>query len=86
MTYPMEERLTVSDVLERLEEDDFGLSSGDESDFEGEEVYSYLPKVPDVLSGHGADGEALRDDGSGSDGNRSDAASPGPSTSHLPGQ
>ena len=65
----MEERLTVSDVLERLDEDDFGLSSGEESDFEGEEVYSYLPRAPEVLSGHVAAGGALRKDGNCSDEN-----------------
>ena len=47
----MEERLTVSDVLQRLDGDDFGLSSGEESDFEGEEIYSYLPRAPEDLSG-----------------------------------
>ena len=38
------ERLTVSDVLERLDGDDFGLSLG-KSDFEGEEIYSFLPRA-----------------------------------------
>ena len=82
----MDERLTVGDVLERLDRDDFGLSSGEESDFEGEEIYSYLPPAPDDLPGHVARGGALREDASGSGESDSDAASPGPSTSHQPGQ
>ena len=76
----------MSDVLERLDGDDFGLSSGEESDFEGEEIYSYLPRAPEDLSGHVADEGALREDGSGSDRNEDDAPSPGPSTSDVPGQ
>ncbi len=32
----------------RLENDEFGLSSGEESDFEGEEVHGYLPTPSEV--------------------------------------
>ena len=49
----------VSKVLHRLEDDEFGLSSGEESDFEGEELHSYLPPAPDDLSGHIAGEGAL---------------------------
>ena len=82
----MAERLDVNDVLERLEDDDFGLSSGEESEFEGDEVYSYLPPASDDLSGHVAGGGALQTEGSDSGGEESDDASPGPSTSYQPGQ
>ena len=58
----MDERLTVSDVLERLDRDEFGLSSGEESEFEGEEVFGYLPPAPEDLSGHVVSGGALRED------------------------
>ncbi len=39
----MAELFDVSEVLLRLESDEFGLSSGEESDFEGEEIHGYLP-------------------------------------------
>ena len=35
-------------MLLRLENDDFGLSSGEENDFEGEEVHGYLPTPSEV--------------------------------------
>ena len=41
-------RLNTSDVLQLLEDDDFGLSEKDDSDFEGEG--SYLPKADPELS------------------------------------
>ena len=40
----MAERYTVDQVLEFLH-DDFGDSEGEDSDFEGEGIYSYLPEV-----------------------------------------
>ena len=40
----MAKRLNISDLLQLLEDDDFGLSEEDDSDFEGEDVVSYLPK------------------------------------------
>ena len=39
-------------MLQLLEDDDFGLSEEDESDFESEGVESYLPKADPELS-HG---------------------------------
>ena len=35
-------------VLERLEDDDFGLSFEDESDFEGKGIYGYMPEADDA--------------------------------------
>ena len=46
----MAKRLNTSDVLQLLEDDDFGLSEEDESDFEGEGVESYLPRAVPELS------------------------------------
>ena len=40
----MAERYTVDQVLEFLH-DDVGDSEGEDSDFEGEWIYSYLPEV-----------------------------------------
>ena len=40
----MAERYTVDQVLEFLH-DDFGDSEGEDSDFEGEGIYSNLPEV-----------------------------------------
>ena len=40
----MAERYTVDQVLEFLH-DDVGDSEGEDSDFEGEGIYSYLPEV-----------------------------------------
>lgn len=42
----MATRLSVSDVLDRLDDDDWGFSD-DESDCGGEEVSGYLPGVPE---------------------------------------
>ena len=44
----MAKRLNTSDVLQLLEDDDFGLSEEDDSDFEGEG--SHLPKADPELS------------------------------------
>ena len=46
----MAKRLNTSDVLQLLEDDDFGLSEEDDSDFEGECVESYLPRADSELS------------------------------------
>ena len=46
----MAKRLNTSNVLQLLEDDDFGLSEEDESDFEGEGVESHLPKADPELS------------------------------------
>ena len=45
--------LSVRDVLERLDDDD-EASSADESEFEGDGIAGYLPKVSDNFLG-GAD-------------------------------
>ena len=37
----------LEEVLQRLDDDDFGLFSDDESDFEGDGVVRYLPEVQD---------------------------------------
>ena len=39
----MATRFTTSEVIELLDDNDFGLSREEESDFEGEEITSYLP-------------------------------------------
>ena len=39
----MAERFTVSKVLDLLENDEFGLSDSDESEFEGDNIEGYLP-------------------------------------------
>lgn len=41
----MASRLTASEVFQLLEDDDFGLEEEDDSDFEGDEVESYLPQA-----------------------------------------
>ena len=46
----MAKRLNTSNVLNLLEDDDFGLSEEDDSDFEGEGVESYLPRAEFKLS------------------------------------
>ena len=51
----MASRLSVYDVLERLEDDDDGLYSEDESDCEAEGTSGYMPEAD-------ASGEALDDD------------------------
>ena len=43
-------RLNTSDLLQLLEDDDFGLSEEDDSNFEGEGVESYLPRADPELS------------------------------------
>ena len=40
-------RLSVEDALERLEDNKFGLSSGDVSDFEADGIYGYMPETND---------------------------------------
>ena len=41
----MAERFTVSEVLDLLENDEFGLSDSDESEFEGDNIECYLPRA-----------------------------------------
>ena len=59
----------VGDVLERLDRNDFRLSSGED------EIFSYLSPAPKDLSGQVAHGGALGEDTSGSGDSDSDAAS-----------
>ena len=44
-----------------MEDDDFGLSEEDESDFEGEGVESYLPRAHSEIS-HGENSEVMEKD------------------------
>ncbi len=46
----MADRFDVSEVLLRLDDDEFGLSSGEESDFAGDEVHGYLPVAAEILA------------------------------------
>ena len=41
----MSKRLIASDVLQLLEDDEFGLSEEEDSDFEGKSVEGYLPRM-----------------------------------------
>ena len=47
----MAKRLNTSDVLQLLENDDFGLSEEEDSDFEGEgiESYTFLEQTPNLV-------------------------------------
>ena len=53
--------LETSDVLQLLEDDDFGQSEEDESDFEGKGVESYLPRADPELS-HVENSEVMEED------------------------
>ena len=53
--------LNTSDVLQLLEDDDFGLTEEDDSDFEGEGVESYLPRADLELS-HVENSEVMEED------------------------
>ena len=57
----MAKRQNTSDVLQLLEDDDFGLSEEDESDSEGEGVESYLPREDPELS-HVENSEVMEED------------------------
>ena len=57
----MAKRLNTSDVLQLLEDDNFGLSEEDDSDFEGEGGESYLPRADPELS-HVENSEVMEDD------------------------
>ena len=59
----------LDEVLERLEDDDFGLSSEDESDFEGEGIYGYMPETDEARFV----GMAREEDGDMDDGDASSA-------------
>ena len=51
----------TSDALQQLEDDDFGLSKEDESDFEGEGEESYNPRAEPKLS-HVENSEVMKED------------------------
>ena len=63
----MASRLSLYDVLERLEDDDDGLYSEDESDCEAEGISGYMPEADDDLMAAIASEEALDDDDEGAD-------------------
>ena len=70
--------LNLDEVLERLEDDDFGLSSEDESDFEGEGIYGYMPETDEArLVGMASEGalDNGEEDGDMDDGDTSSALS-----------
>ena len=46
----MAKYLNTRDVLQLLEDDDFGLSEENDNDFDGEGVESYLPRADPELS------------------------------------
>ena len=57
----MAKRLNTSDVLQLLQDDDFGLSEEDDRDFEGESIESYLPRADPELS-HVENSEVMEED------------------------
>ena len=60
----MAARYNVHDALSMILDDDFGLSDGEESDFEGEEVCGYRPECRPSLSVRGDHEEnAIEEDG-----------------------
>ena len=53
----------MNEVYFLLDDEDFGLSEGEDSDFEGEEVCGYRPEVrPRRLLGEDGDGDAREED------------------------
>ncbi len=50
-------RISFDQVLQLVDDDAFGLSSGEESEFEEEGVTGYLPAVDGYLSGSAEGGE-----------------------------
>ena len=83
----MASRLTVTDVLDRLDEDD-GDFSADESDCEEEGIVGYLPEVSGSFWIGDEDGEGQFEDAQ--EGDEDDAPSGGPGSSdpgkHSPTQ
>ena len=64
----MASRLSMEDVFQLVDDDDFGLSSGEESDFGGEGITGYLPWedyniFDDADGGGGPEEESEEDDG-----------------------
>ena len=84
----MAARFCLDEVLERLVGDDYGLSSDEESDFEGDGICVYLPEAEGDLSEGMASGKALEeeeDDSKEEEREESDAASPALPAGHLLG-
>ena len=57
----MAKRLNTSDVLQLLEDDDFGRSEEEDSDFESEGVESCLPRADSELN-HVENSEVMEED------------------------
>ena len=57
----MAKRLNTSDVLQLLEDDDFGLSEKDDCNFESKGVENYLPRADPKLS-HVENSEVVEED------------------------
>ena len=72
-------------MLERLDDDDDGLYSGDESDCEAEGISGYMPEADDGLLADIASGEALDDEEEGSM-DADDASSSAITTGPVSGQ
>ena len=82
----MASRLSVYDVLERLDDDDDGLYSGDESDCEAEGISGYMPEADDGLLADIASGEALDDEEEEGSMDADDASSSAITTGPVSGQ
>ena len=73
----MAARLTLEEVLERLEGDDCGLSSEEDSDFEGDGIYGYMAETDTAVSLAAKSSERVLDSEEEDDlDSDSDAASP----------
>ena len=60
----MAARYNVHDALSMILDDNFGLSEGEESDFEGEEVCGYRPECrPNLSVRDDREGDAIEEDG-----------------------
>ena len=82
----MASRSGVYDVLERLDDDDDGLYSGDESDYEAEGICGYMPETNDGLMADVASGEALDDEEGEGSMDADDASSSALTTGPVSGQ
>lgn len=86
----MASRYTIDEALEAILDDDFGLSDGDSSDEEGEDIYCYVGEPVlrradvDILGGSIADGLLVdrEDDSEVSEENGRTISSDPPATEH----